>query len=155
VVGSAYDPSVTNIQAGVLWPLNPSLGIYHCPTDRSLANDNQTTRLRSYSLLNYLGGDTNGPDIYISRIKQRGNQLKQTSTVIAFACEDSDSINDGIFLVDPPPAGNWRDLPGARHSAGCVFSFADGHVDYWKWKSGGLPNDTEDLARVQAALPEP
>ena len=33
VVGNALSPSPTNIQSGVLWPLNPSLGIYHCPTD--------------------------------------------------------------------------------------------------------------------------
>jgi prepilin-type N-terminal cleavage/methylation domain-containing protein/prepilin-type processing-associated H-X9-DG protein len=156
VVGNALNPSPTNIQSGVLWPLNPSLGIYRCPTDKSLASDGVTPRLRSYSLLNYLGGDPNGPDVYASRIKLKGSQLKQTSTVIAFACEDAGSINDGIFLVDPPPpTDGWRDLPSSRHAAGCTFSFTDGHVEFWKWKSGGIPNDSEDLARVQADLPEP
>jgi len=42
-----------------------------------------------------------------------------------------------------------------RHSRGSVFSFADGHVEYWKWKFDRQPNEVEDLARVQAALPEP
>jgi hypothetical protein len=30
----------------------------------------------------------------------------------------------------------------------------DGHVEYWKWQSNP-PDDAGDLARVQAALPEP
>src|ERR1017187_4253818 len=87
------------------------------------------------------------------REKQNGIQLKKTSTVLAFACEDAGSINDGIFLVEPAP-GTWRDSPATQHSRGGTFSFADGHVEYWKWKSDDL-SDPADLARVQAALPEP
>src|SRR4051812_20144441 len=29
------EPSVTNVQAGLLFKYNTSLGIYHCPSDRS------------------------------------------------------------------------------------------------------------------------
>jgi prepilin-type processing-associated H-X9-DG protein len=153
VVGNANDASPTNIQSGVLWTYNPALGVYRCPVDKSVASDHNTPRLRSYSLLNYLGAsqDTSPSP---SQYKQRGNQLKQTSTVMAFVCEDADSINDGIFFVYPPPGSEWKDYPGSRHSSGDTFSFCDGHVEFWKWKSG-QPNDTEDLARVQAALPEP
>jgi len=156
VVGNALrDTSPTNIQAGVQWPCNPSLGIYSCPADNSLANDGKTPRLRSYSLLNYLGADPDiGSDIYVSRDKLKGSQLRQPAAVLAFVCEDADSINDGIFLVAPPPDDSWRDMPGSRHARGCTFSFADGHVEYWKWKSNP-PDETNDLARVQAALPEP
>jgi hypothetical protein len=75
--------------------------------------------------------------------------------VLAFACEDANSINDGIFLVAPAPATQWRDLPASRHSQGCTFSFAEGHVEYWKWQSAALANDLADLARVQAVLPQP
>jgi prepilin-type N-terminal cleavage/methylation domain-containing protein/prepilin-type processing-associated H-X9-DG protein len=156
VVGNALrDTSPTNIQAGVQWPYNSSLGTYHCPSDRSFANDGTTSRLRSYSLLNYLGADPEDPNnLFVGRDKQRGNQLRQTSSTLAFVCEDADSINDGIFLVIPPPDDSWRDLPGSRHSRGCTFSFTDGHVEYWKWKSNP-PDETNDLARAQAALPEP
>jgi prepilin-type N-terminal cleavage/methylation domain-containing protein/prepilin-type processing-associated H-X9-DG protein len=162
VVGNAHrDISPTNIQAGVQWQYNPSLGIYHCPSDNSLADDNQMPRLRSYSLLNYLGGT---PTNYLGAIpiqssglfaamnKQRMGQLRNPSSVLAIVCE-SVNINDGIFLVFPPP-DDWTDLPGERHSNGCPFSFADGHVEYWKWHSNP-PDETNDLARVQAALPVP
>jgi prepilin-type processing-associated H-X9-DG protein len=73
--------------------------------------------------------------------------------VIAFVCEEQDGINDGILVVFPPSDG-WCDMPGHRHAGGSPFSFVDGHVENWKWHS--VPLDRQnDLARVQAAIPEP
>jgi prepilin-type processing-associated H-X9-DG protein len=31
-------------------------------------------------------------------------------------------------------ADAWWDVPANRHNQGCDFSFADGHVERWKWK---------------------
>ncbi|HWY77122.1 MAG TPA: prepilin-type N-terminal cleavage/methylation domain-containing protein, partial [Verrucomicrobiae bacterium] len=50
VVGNARETSWTNIVRGTQWPYNPSLGVYHCPADRSVARDGSTVRFRSYSL---------------------------------------------------------------------------------------------------------
>jgi prepilin-type N-terminal cleavage/methylation domain-containing protein/prepilin-type processing-associated H-X9-DG protein len=154
VVGNARENTATNLLRGVQWRYNASLGSYHCPADKSLANDGTTPRFRSYSLLNYLGADPQSVSPDASRDKQKGGQLTKNATVLAFACEDADSINDGIFLVEPPPSTQWRDTPATRHSRGGTFSFADGHAEYWKWKSDDL-SDPADLARVQAALPDP
>jgi prepilin-type N-terminal cleavage/methylation domain-containing protein/prepilin-type processing-associated H-X9-DG protein len=154
VVGNALDTTPTNIMLGVQWHYNSSIGIYHCPSDTSFANDNATLRYRSYSLINYLGADPNATSPDPDLDKQKGSQIKHPAAVLAFDCEDADSINDGILLEAPAPATAWLDLPSSRHSQGCVFSFTDGHVEYWKWKSADLPDDTADLARVQAALPE-
>lgn len=163
VVGNARrDVSPSNIQAGVQWQYNPSLGIYHCPSDHALVDDNSAPRLRSYALINYLGGtpsnslslvqtESSAP-LFAGMNKQKLVQLKNTSSVLAFACE-GEGINDGILVILPQPDG-WMDYPGSRHSKGCPLSFADGHVEYWKWKSEPQ-NDADDLARVQAALPEP
>jgi len=155
VVGNALETTPTNIQLGVQWRYNSSLGVYHCPVDTSLASDGITPRFRSYSLLNYLGADPDsiGPDS--SRDLQKGSQLKHTSLILAFVCEDANSINDGIFLVEPAPSTQWRDMPALRHLQGCTFSFADGHIEYWKWKSADLAEDPGALARLQAVLPEP
>ncbi len=155
VVGNALEDTATNIQRGVQWRFNAALPIYHCPADTSLAGDGKTPRFRSYSLLNYLGADPNsvGPDA--SRDIQKGSQLKHASMILAFVCEEAYSINDGIFLVEPAPSTQWRDMPASRHSQGDTLSFTDGHVEYWKWKSANLSEDPDALARVQAVLPGP
>jgi len=28
----------------------------------------------------------------------------------------------------------WWDIPANRHNQGCNFSFADGHVERWRWQ---------------------
>jgi prepilin-type processing-associated H-X9-DG protein len=29
--------------------------------------------------------------------------------------------------------GYWWDMPSNRHNQGASFSFADGHVEHWRW----------------------
>jgi prepilin-type N-terminal cleavage/methylation domain-containing protein len=166
VVGTAFDVSPTNIQNGVQWPYNPSLRVYHCPTDKSLASNNSTLRIRSYSLLDFLGvpvGWLGGP--YTDRDKLKGCDLRNTANVMGFACENEDSIEDGAFGQYPSPNSQWLNLPSSRHNQGSCFSFTDGHTEYWKWRAGTLKflgrpqnagaSDLPDLRRVQAALPDP
>jgi prepilin-type N-terminal cleavage/methylation domain-containing protein len=157
VLGNAcFDHSPTNIEAGVLWHYNPSLLIYHCPADRSMTDDGQMSRLRSYSLLNYLGGvpsSLSSDPTFAPRHKQRATQITRISSVMAFLCEDANSINDGMFVVFPP-SEVWCDIPGFRHSKTCPLSFMDGHMECWKWNSSP-PDGEDDLARMQAAIPNP
>jgi prepilin-type N-terminal cleavage/methylation domain-containing protein/prepilin-type processing-associated H-X9-DG protein len=158
VVGNAcLDTSPSNIEAGVQWQYNPSLPLYHCPTDTSLTDDNSMMRLRSYSLLNYVGGTPDGltdDPTYDSRHKLRSTQIKNPTAVLGFDCEDPTSINDGLLVVFPPGNG-WCDLPGFRHNGTCPFSFLDGHVECWAWLDGDPQADDASLARVQAAIPDP
>jgi prepilin-type processing-associated H-X9-DG protein len=165
VVGNARVTSPTNIQNGVQWPYNPSLGVYHCPADRSLATNGKTLRFRSYSLLGFLGSDPNDDGPYSPWGKRKGSELKRTSSVLAFDCENEDSIEDGLLATYPAPSTQWLNMPGSRHNQGCTFSFADGHIEYWKWKAGTLtflgrpqnaqPSELADLARVEAGVPDP
>jgi prepilin-type N-terminal cleavage/methylation domain-containing protein/prepilin-type processing-associated H-X9-DG protein len=165
VVGNARETTPTNIQNGVQWPYHPSLGVYHCPADRSLAADGKTQRFRSYSLLDFLGYDPNDHGPYALWGKQKGCQLKRTASVLAFDCENADSIEDGLLATYPAPSTQWLNMPGSRHDRGCTFSFADGHLEYWKWKAGtlkftgrpqnALPSELADLARVEAGVPDP
>jgi len=163
VVGnSRYDVTPDNIKAGVLWPYNPLVAVYHCPEDRTTVDGGSMPRLRSYSLINYLGGSpdnaddwTGSPEVaaaFRSMTKQKLSQLRNASSVASFVCE-GDGINDGILVVLPMPEG-WLDQAGGRHDKGCNFSFADGHVEYWKWKSVP-PDDGGDLMRMEGALPLP
>ena len=165
VVGNARETTSANILKGVQWPYNPSLGVYHCPTDTSFGSDGKTARFRSYSLVHFLGQPANNPGPYASRHKQKGSQLKRTSTVLAFDCENEDSIEDGLLACYAAPDTQWLNLPGSRHSRGTTWSFVDGHVEYWKWKAGvmtfsGRPqaakaNELDDLKRMQDGLPDP
>jgi prepilin-type processing-associated H-X9-DG protein len=48
--------------------------------------------------------------------------------------EHEDSIDDAHFLTWPDPDDRWVNMPADRHNRSGVFSFADGHVEIWKWK---------------------
>jgi prepilin-type processing-associated H-X9-DG protein len=70
----------------------------------------------------------------------------------------SDSMNDGYMTISDYPAEGFADLPSKRHNNGAALSFADGHVEYWKWKSpgkvfrkGNIPEQLPDVRRLQAA----
>jgi prepilin-type N-terminal cleavage/methylation domain-containing protein/prepilin-type processing-associated H-X9-DG protein len=149
VVGNAREITVTNIQRGVQWPYNPSLGIYRCPSDSARASDNVTARVRSYSLVGFLGGHDNGP--YSGWNRQKATQLKRPSEVFAFVCENEESIEDGLLAFYPTPNPQWLNLPGNRHNHGTVISFADGRVEYRRWSKGAA---MKFIARPQNATPE-
>lgn len=165
VVGNVRELTPVNIQAGVQWSFNPSLGVYRCPTDKSFASDGKTQRFRSYSLVHFLGAKPLDGGPYQNRNKQKASQLKRTSTVLAFDCENEDSIEDGLLACYAAPDTQWLNLPGSRHSRGSTWSFVDGHVEYWRWKAGTFtfsgrpqaakPNELEDLKRMQDGLPDP
>lgn len=167
VVGNARETTVTNLQRGVQWPYNPSLGTYRCPSDPAKANDGVTPRVRSYSLEGHLGASDTGP--YAKWEKQKGVQLTRTSQLLAFVCENESSIEDGLLATYPPglpESSQWLNMPGSRHSKGTVLSFTDGHVEYWKWGPNsdmifrGRPQaatagEMSDLQRVERGVPDP
>jgi prepilin-type N-terminal cleavage/methylation domain-containing protein/prepilin-type processing-associated H-X9-DG protein len=64
------------------------------------------------------------------------------SSTWVFMDEHPDSINDGLFGVEMPPAATWNaktgtaawdDTPGSQHAGACGLSFADGHAEIKKW----------------------
>jgi prepilin-type processing-associated H-X9-DG protein len=58
-------------------------------------------------------------------------------------------ILDSLFGI-PPPGWElfmdltWWDLPADRHNRGCSLSFADGHVERWKWAG---PKTFQDIGQ--------
>ncbi|HEX3624989.1 MAG TPA: prepilin-type N-terminal cleavage/methylation domain-containing protein [Verrucomicrobiae bacterium] len=105
--------------------------------------------------------------------------LTRNSAKIVFVDEAAGGIDDGAFGLWAMNSGQnyWWNLPTARHDNGCVFGFADGHVEYYKWHGtavqasqwqttgpgtggGGIgvataisADSSTDLARVQAGGP--
>ena len=86
-----------------------------------------------------------------------------------FGDENEFSVGDGVLATYPakspsaPGDDSWWNLPGCRHTKGCTFSFADGHVEYLRWRGTSVltfttspgetavtPLDFEDLYKVQS-----
>jgi prepilin-type processing-associated H-X9-DG protein len=90
------------------------------------------------------------------------------SELLFFVGVHEDSILDSHFGI--PPRGSifaeeplhWWDLPAGRHSQGGNFSFADGHVEHWRWArpkiftEPGQPvrqdGELQDFLRVQRGV---
>jgi hypothetical protein len=133
---AAEKTNTSLIKLGLLYSYIPNIGAYRCPSDK-------TANTRSYSLQEQLGSYGNGvpyneqaaagifgyPPIY------KESQIKSVSSTLVFLDENTTSLNDGYFAT-PITGDKWNDNPGILHTRGCNLSFADGHVEHWRWKDG-------------------
>jgi len=172
------------IHNGKLYPYNGNAAIYHCPADLSLdASAPAVPRDRSYSMswgMNW----TNEASSALDTIPQNGSFYKAStirnpgpSQASVFIDVAANSIDNNEFPCYNTGSGTylyWK-LPTSRHNNGGLISFADGHSEYWKWKSGyiasgnaiadnsssvpgpgfGAPSSAtdQDLPRLQASFP--
>jgi prepilin-type N-terminal cleavage/methylation domain-containing protein/prepilin-type processing-associated H-X9-DG protein len=167
------DTNGDNIASGYLFPYNRSFGIYHCPADRSTVTTLNGTalgipRTRSYNMsqsINGLGSSNTNTVLWWTPSYQRDNEIRQPTEIFVFADVHEDEILDAQFGIpipgDPWWDGYWFDLPANRHNQGGCFSFADGHVERWKWSVPKtfrymgqyvLPEEFPDYRRVQSAI---
>ncbi len=154
------DIGTTNIEQGVLYRYNPAAKIYVCAVDHSfvLKNNVRYPVTRSISMVNYM------PPVG----KKFSTMIDpKPSRALVFMDEDDrlnnpvNGINDGNIGLRAYPAQEWGDSPGRRHDNGTVVSIADGHVEYWKWKTNrksfvrgtARPDELPDLRRIQQGLP--
>jgi prepilin-type N-terminal cleavage/methylation domain-containing protein/prepilin-type processing-associated H-X9-DG protein len=164
VYGNAQiDTQTTNILRGSLFKFTGGIGVYRCPSDKSIvSNTAAVLRTRSYSLNKFLHGYD--PDLN-ALLKAKVTDLVDPSPdrIFGFIDENDQSINDGGFHLDGPPATYWPELPSDRHNQGCNLSFADGRVERLKWRALKIfknhwqtsagPADLEDLHRLEACVP--
>lgn len=162
------------IERGALFRYNESVGIYRCPADKSTVPGRRLPRTLSYSLNGYLHGpdDPNlSPAYDFSLRKTKLGQLiaPGPSGTFVFADQSEKTIIDGFFRVTSfsrvgAVGKAWGSVPSDRHNQSANFSFADGHVETWKWKfpkkhaawgEARTSEDQADLSRLQRALPEP
>jgi prepilin-type N-terminal cleavage/methylation domain-containing protein/prepilin-type processing-associated H-X9-DG protein len=161
------DTNFDNLRKGLLFPYNSDVGIYHCPSDNSTIKGTSLERTRSYSMSQSVNGY---PEFNRALALQIPSFKKfesiagpSPSKLFVFLDVHEDSITDSIFGTPTKVWGTldaWWDLPANRHNQGCVFSFADGHVERWKWRvpkvaRGVFPqplatNETDDHERVLA-----
>ena len=188
IIGDAANSSVlvqtNNIKNGTLFQYNTSTRIYKCPGDRALINGTQFPRVRTYSIstaMNWINvssdADCAQPDGYNPnptrpRSPFRTSQLTDPGAARAavFVDEHEDSIDNGAIGIyaresDVTPALGWWNVPTTRHSRGTTISFADGHVEVWRWqgpyifkpvaqiKFQNTPANDRDALKIQQAVP--
>jgi len=137
------DTNTANIERGYLFPYNRSTSIYHCPADRStvvtLAGQAlPILRTRSYNMSQSVNGVPYTAILTNLPTYQKLTQAIQppASDLFVFIDVHEGGIIDSLFGIPIPGDiwdGYWFDLPANRHNQGCSLSFADGHVEHWKW----------------------
>jgi prepilin-type N-terminal cleavage/methylation domain-containing protein/prepilin-type processing-associated H-X9-DG protein len=165
----------SNIINGLLFQYNSSLPIYHCPADQSTLESRTgqplpQLRWRSYNLSQSVNGYPQGDPEYYGIIPAwtKSTEVRRPipSELFVFIDENADTIEDAEF--GNPPIGSpyfsqnvWWDMPSDRHNQGGNLSFADGHVEHWKWKARKIffdwvqpvpPEEMPDYQRIQNAM---
>jgi prepilin-type N-terminal cleavage/methylation domain-containing protein/prepilin-type processing-associated H-X9-DG protein len=156
------DTNPINDQSSMLFDYNRNPAIYHCPADTSTVTGRpDLLRNRSFNMSNSCNLTNYGNPHF-----ERESEIPAPSTLFVFIDTDADEISDPTFGV--MPLGDfyqdyWLDIPADRHNTrGCDITFADGHVESWKWKDrkgGRLPGshtisteDLDDLRRLQQCI---
>ena len=168
------DTNTAALQQGLLYPHNKSPGIYHCPADYSTVDGFPNIyRNRSYNMsqsVNGLGLLLVPPDNLAVDVIQRCF-LKYSSItnpapsrLFVFIDENAQTLYDAQFGYPMPNyVYEWWDMPSDRHFRGGNLSFADGHVEHWRWKAPKTPavvgqqintsnGDADDFARIGSAM---
>ena len=132
-----------------------SLPTYRCPGDDAIARrpdgqGDEAYRSRSYAMNGNFGGRSQEVQVVLRKDKATFDASK----VFVFIDEAEDSIDDGHFLVWPDPDNRWVNLPAGRHGQSGVLSFADGHVEQWKWQAAKLFSPKQGYWKVAASMPD-
>jgi prepilin-type N-terminal cleavage/methylation domain-containing protein len=129
------DVTPINIQQGVLWPYNTSVGIYRCPADTSTLDGSSQLRWRSYNMSQGINGAQTQAltdlDIYSY---PRFTSVQRPAAKMVWIDENPDTEMDSQFGFATDWDGTiWMDMPSDRHNQGGCLSFVDGHAERWRW----------------------
>jgi len=145
-----------DIARSPLWAyIQGKAGLFRCPADKSslIVNGVRMPRVRSYSMSQVFSrGEwldrsfNNGQTVWHTYSKF--NEIVLPAKTFVFIDEHPDSINDGAFANactgaqpgDPPTAAQVIDFPASLHDSLANLSFADGHVEAYRWKGSYIRN---------------
>jgi prepilin-type N-terminal cleavage/methylation domain-containing protein/prepilin-type processing-associated H-X9-DG protein len=156
------DTNTVNVESGLLYPYNKSVAIYHCPADQSTVS-NYPTMLRTRSYCMDISLACSSANSTFSKYTQiNGPSPDELFVLIDDQEEDIWDATFGIFAPGGYYSDYWLDLPADRHRQGANLSFADGHVEHWRWRARKIldfsfepcydPDDYADLQRLQQCI---
>jgi prepilin-type N-terminal cleavage/methylation domain-containing protein/prepilin-type processing-associated H-X9-DG protein len=154
------DTNTINSATSLLFPYSQSAAIYHCPADYStITGQPGMLRRRSYNA-------SNSANCAADNHFRKANEIIVPTSLFVFIDTNENDIWDSTFGVlpynHPYWADYWLDIPADRHQRGANLTFADGHVEHWKWQAPksdlalGYPalsnEDLQDLQRLQQCI---
>jgi prepilin-type N-terminal cleavage/methylation domain-containing protein/prepilin-type processing-associated H-X9-DG protein len=137
-----------------------SIGIYACPSLNYLGPHQPKSwarRIRGVAMNGAVGGGrkyTGLPFSVWGATKASDLNRPGPSESWVFLDEHPDSIDDGIFYIDPGATngtGQFTELPSGEHGGACGVAFADGHSEIHKWKTSVIRRKVtySNLQRVE------
>ena len=149
------DTDTRNLEKGMLFPYNRSVGIYRCPADRSkVTRRPNLARVRSVAMSTGLAHLN--PEIIPNPIYRAAQMLEPPPTRLSvFWDEDEWSIQNGALGILPPnhPDIYYWNLPASRHNRGGVVSFGDSHAELWRLRDSYIVQASETIKRSFQASP--
>jgi len=109
------------LRGGTLYPYLNTTKIFRCPVAKK-------GELRTYSITHAMNGFASDG----AKIIELRTEFKNHATRIVFL-DDFIRDWDACWMLYWSQPKWWNTTP-IRHGYGNVFSFADSHAEYWKWK---------------------
>jgi prepilin-type N-terminal cleavage/methylation domain-containing protein/prepilin-type processing-associated H-X9-DG protein len=136
-VSDDWDEALEHIRNGALWPYVKNEKVYRCPTGK---RGEALTYSIMFSMNAVEHEEVQG--VKGTHIKRR-SQITNPSPAYRLVFIDEGWMTADAYAVYYREE-TWWDDPPVRHGDGTNVSFADGHVEYWKWKG----TDTIKRARL-------
>ena len=154
------DTNEITAATSLLFIYNQNSAIYHCPSDHSAVDGfPEIQRKRSYNM-------SNSANCADDNHFRKTSEILVPTTLFVFIDTDEHDIWDSTFGVIPSDypywSTYWLDIPADRHQQGGNLTFADGHVERWKWRApksnltlgqhSYSDDDFQDLRRMQQCI---
>lgn len=113
------------LEKGLLFPYLGATDIFRCPVAKK-------EEMRTYSMTHALNGSLTA-ESYGGKVLTKINEIKHTGSRIVFL-DDYIRDWDACWFIYNDRAEWWNATPVRHGAGGNVFSFADGHSEFWAWQ---------------------
>ena len=148
VCGTAWtDPTTAGICQGALWQYTgKALGIYRCPSDKSVWNYGGMPAPRPFTVALSIamngrtstdGGRTWDvtPGPQYPGIVVRSGSIRRPANMFTFVDAAERSMTSGTFVLRAGQTEYWWTIPGERdRTGGANLAYSDGHAEFRKWQ---------------------